>query len=163
MRNTIMLLAATILCAGTNIAEAQKKAAGPHLLVYKTRKDYRNHVSVTLSDDKSKVVGYPDPKDISGGHVVPAALHKGYLLDNRGIGPNTAFLKLTNKEYGQLPNVPSPGELYKMIVDKDPLAVLCDCGNKYAYKDPVEEINKLIDENKLLTKCKVIKKHVSKK
>ncbi len=36
-----------------------------------------------------------------------------------------------------------------MIIDKDPLLEMYDCGNKNKYKDEVMEINTVIDEGKL--------------
>lgn len=164
MKITVFAFSLIIFSSLGQLAIGQKKvAAGPHLLVYKTKKDYRNNVSVILTDDKSQVASYPDPKDISTGHTVPSALHGGYLLDNRGIGARSAMLKMTNKEYANLKKAPSADELYKMIIDKDPLTILYDCGNRYGYKDPVGDVNKLIDEKKLTTKCKAIKKQSSKK
>ena len=134
-------------------------AAGPHQLVYKTKADYRNLVPVELSDDKSKIISYPDPHDVKagGGRLLPTKLHKGYLLDNRGIGANTAFINMTLQKYAALPAAPAPSELFSMIVDKDPIVALCDCGKKSAFKNPADDINKLIDSRKLLKSCTVIK------
>lgn len=36
----------------------------PPVVVYKTRKDYFKCVPVSLSADKSSVIGYPDPIDL---------------------------------------------------------------------------------------------------
>jgi len=79
------------------------------------------------------------------------------LLDNRGIGKNVAFLKWTYQEYAQLTAVPSLQELYNMILDKDPLTELCDCGNKKSFSDAPTQLNQLIDSKKLRTVCKTIK------
>ena len=134
-------------------------AAGPPVLVYKTKADYNNLVPVILSDDKSEIVSYPHPSDIfvDGKLTLPLVLNNGYLLDQRGIGKNVAFLKLSYEEYSKLDSLPPLKELYNLIIDKDPLSELCNCGIKTAFTDEVTQLNELIDQNKLRTLCKVIK------
>ena len=70
-------------------------ASGPPVLVYKTKANYNNLVPVILSDGKTEIVSYPHPKDLIKGSrfPLPFILNDGYLLDNRGIGKNVAFLK----------------------------------------------------------------------
>jgi hypothetical protein len=151
-------LAAVVVC-NTQMASAQTKkaAALPHVLVYKTKANYRNLVPVELSADKNEVVSYPAPTDIKtgSGFPLPVSLHKGYLLDKRGVGTNSAFLKLTYQEYSRLKTVPSPDELLKLVVDKDPITELCDCGTRGKYT--TAQLNELIDKKQLKKKCKVIK------
>jgi hypothetical protein len=132
---------------------------GPHVVIYKTKADYNNLVPVELSDDKTAIVSYPDPQDVktATGYAIPTSMNKGYLLDNRGIGKNAAFLKMTYEEYANLKTLPTITELYNMIVEKDPLTELCDCGNKIAFTDVKTQINQLIDGGKLRTTCKTIK------
>ena len=144
----------------TNASLAQQAhVSGPHAIVYKTKHDYRKLVPVVLSDNMKNVVSYPDPHDVKAGgkRMLPTELHKGYLLDNRGIGEHTAFLKMTWDKYAALPAAPSPAQLYKMIIDKDPMITICDCGPRNAFKHPTTELNKLVDTKTLPTKCKVIK------
>ena len=38
--------------------------SAPPLVIYKTKKDYSKNIPVILSDDRTKVVSYPDVKDI---------------------------------------------------------------------------------------------------
>ncbi len=75
-------------------------------------------------------------------------------MANSGIWINTAFLKLTYAQYAALKKTPATKELYKMIVDKNPLTTLYDCGLKTAYNDPAAQMNELIDKKKLADKCK---------
>jgi len=162
MKAKTILCSAIIGCCIANSAIAQHMSTGParpHLQVYKTRADYRNLVPVILSDDKSKIVSYPAPQDIKAGgtQLLPAALHKGYLLDNRGIGTNTAFINMTWEKYAALSAAPSADELFSMIKDKNPIITLCDCGKKSAFKHPAVEMNRLIDSKQLLKHCTVIK------
>jgi hypothetical protein len=100
---------------------------GPQTIVYKTKKDYYNLVPVLLSDDKTEIISYPHPIDIKVGdtYVTPTKLNEGYLLDNRGIGKNVAFLNMTYEQYSKLDRVPTLEELQNMIVDKNPLEVMC--------------------------------------
>ena len=132
---------------------------GPPTLVYKTRADYYNKVPVILSEDKTKIVSYPNPIDLIKGNSfgLPTPLSNEYMLDNRGIGTNVAFLKLTYEEYSKLQKVPSVDELYEMIIDKNPLLELCDCGNKNGFKDINVQLNRLIEDNLLRSTCKVVK------
>ncbi len=160
MNAKTLLCTAVISCCAAHAATAQHmRALVPHLLVYKTRGDYKNLVPIVLSDDKSKIVSYPDPHDVkaAGNRLLPTPLHKGYLLDNRGINANTAFLNMTWEKYAALPSAPSADELLSMIKDKDPVVMLCDCGKKSAFKHPAEDINRLIDGKKISKACTTIK------
>jgi hypothetical protein len=132
---------------------------GPPVLVYKTKTNYNNFVPVILSDDKSEIVSYPHPSDIKteDGYQTPVILHKGYLLDNRGIGKNVAFLNITYEDYAKLREVPTLKELYGLIIDKDPLIELCNCGVKTAFTNQTKQLNELIDSNKLRIICKIVK------
>jgi hypothetical protein len=152
MRIISIALILLVTFAGTAVAQTIPSAA-PHIIVYKTKEDYRKRVAVTLSDDKTKVVSYPDPKDIRVPDMLPVQLHKGYLLDKRGINRNTAFILATYEPYSKLKKVPTPGVLWHMVKDKNPFTVMYDCGSRYARKDVVKEINALIDSGKLESSC----------
>jgi hypothetical protein len=134
-------------------------AATPRLLVYKTKADYRDRVPVMLNEDRTQITGYPDPRDvvIDGSYPLPTRLKSGYLLDNRGISVNVAFLKTTYKEYASLQRPPVLEELFSVILDPDPLVELIDCGSRTAFTDPVAEINRLIQNKTLRTTFKVLK------
>lgn len=134
-----------------------KPAAGPHVLIYKTKKDYSRYVPILLSDDKKDIVSYPDPADLVAIDMQPVKLRGNYWLDKKGIGTGVAFLKLTYKEYAALERVPSPEELKGMILDDNPLKELCDCGSRYSYKNVKQELNALIAAKKIRKRCKVIK------
>jgi hypothetical protein len=133
--------------------------SGLHALIYKTKNDYSNLVPVLLSAAKTEIVSYPHPNDLKLGsrYPLPIFLNNGYLLDNRGIGKNVAFLKLTYQEYSELQNPPTLTELYNYIIDKEPLTELCDCGNKSKFTDIEKQLNNLIDKKILRTTCKTIK------
>jgi len=160
MRKPEIILITVFLC-NTNTLPAQYMGskALPHVLVYKTKSNYRELVPVLLSVDKTKIVSYPGPGDVKTGsdYALPVLLHKGYLLDRRGVGLNSAFTKYTYEEYGKLKEPPSTKELYNMIVDKNPLVELYDCGIRDNNKNSVGQLNLLIDKKQLNKKCKRMK------
>jgi hypothetical protein len=130
----------------------------PPALVYKTRADYGKLVPVIMNDAKTAIVSYPHPSDVknSRGYLQPVELKKGYLLDKKGIGKNVAFLNITYEEYAKLVEPPSMEQLEKLIIDKDPLVELCDCGNITRFSDPVKELNDYIKHHSLSEHCKTI-------
>ncbi len=170
MRTILIILVISLLGCCTNhkgsksqlVSEPDTVAQlipGPPALVYRTKGDYYSLVPILLSEDKAQIISYPHPHDLKTdkGYALPDSLNNGYLLDNRGIGANVAFLSLTYEEYANLQEVPPVSELYKKIVDKDPLTELCNCGLKASFTDPVQQLNQLIDSGRLRDTCKVIK------
>jgi hypothetical protein len=120
---------------------------GPKVIIYQTAKDYAKYVPVILSEDKKSIVSYPDIRDVyfSGSLAYPTQLHNGYLLDNRGINKDAAFLNLTYEEFSKLSKTPDSEHLLKMILDKDPIVKMYSCGVKSTYSDIVQELNAKID------------------
>ena len=150
----LMCIIFCLLCSSCSRQAAVCKGvivAGPLCIVYKTKADYSGLVPVMLSADKSKIVSYPDVRDlvIDGKPVVPTPLLDGYLLDNRGIGPDVAFLTLSLWEYSRMTTTPDAARLYGLILDKEPLAEMYECGKRYQYSDPAEAMNQLIRNGKL--------------
>jgi hypothetical protein len=131
------------------IVENYQKVNGPGIIIYKTKSDYLNNVPVILSADKKTIVSYPATTDVytRGKLAVPTLLENGFLLDNRGISKDAAFLKLTYEQYAALTHTPTPDELEQMILDPDPFTVMYDCGKRSTYKNPVEDINTRISNN----------------
>lgn len=131
--------------------ESNTEAAGSKMIkpviVYKTKADYSKYVPVILSEDKSVITSYPSLGDIffESKLALPTKLKDGYLLDNRGITVNSGFLDMTYLEYSELPDTPSPAELNKRILDRDPFVEIWLCGSRDGLKDPVKELNELID------------------
>ena len=141
----------TIISCKTKEKGVQVSYKGPPTIIYKTKADYSKNVPVTLSDDKSKIVSYPAPTDVfyNGKLAYPVELADGFLLDNRGITKNTAFLKMTYEEYSRLKEVPKLDDMYSQIIDKDPITHIYNLGNRSRFKEPVPEINALIEHHKL--------------
>jgi hypothetical protein len=154
---TLMLIPACMVAFGSCHQEKQSqqivknttKVIGPRIIIYKTNTDYFLNVPVNLSADKKTISSYPAITDVylNGKLAVPTKLEDGFLLDNRGITQDVAFINLTYEQYVALPSTPTSSELQKMIIDSDPLKIMFDCGNRQSYQDIITEINKLILKN----------------
>lgn len=163
----IVLMISTIAfsCSSNKISSQTTKKemdfSSPPTIIYKTNNDYSKFVPVTLSDDKSKIVSYPSPKDIycKGKLAYPTKLKNGYYLDNRGINKNSVFLNITYEEYSKFKEVPPLKELYLKISNKNPFTEFYDCGNRFRFKNEIKEINKIIKSNKL-KECKCLTEQI---
>ena len=124
---------------------------GPPVIVYKTKQDYFDHVPVTLSEDKSKIVAYPAPSDIkrNGQYTLPTRLSDGYLLDNRGISKNTAFLRFTYEDYYTMDNIPTAERLMNYVIDDNPFIEMYDCGKKGDFDNVEEQLNRKIENGEI--------------
>ena len=152
MMKPVIALIAGLLCNSFILpAQSARNMALPHVLVYKTKADYRDLVPVLLSKDKKQVISFPGPGDVKtgSGYALPVLLHKGYLLDRRGISRNTVFIKMTYQEYGTRKNPLGPDELYKLIIDKSPITIIYDCGIRDPQKNSIAQLDLLIDKNEL--------------
>ena len=118
------------------------------MIVYKTSADYLNKVPIALNEDGTKVMSYPAPSDLRFGEdlAMPVQLKKGYLLDMRGVQPNTAFTSYTYEEYFALDAAPSPQELLDKVIDPDPFTEMYQCGKHGEFTDLEKELNKLIKD-----------------
>ena len=142
---TTMLLVLMFSCKTTKLIQEPADALAP-VLVYKTKADYSQLVPVSLNESGDKVVSYPAPADLytNGMLALPVQLDNGFLFDQRGINPRTAFTSYTYDEYSKLETAPSVHELLDKIVDPDPFEQLYDCGNRSQYKNMEKDLNKLI-------------------
>lgn len=131
-----------------NTGKETTTQAGPPVYIYKTRADYSKYVPVILSPDKKSVISYPGVNDVTykGELAYPTLLANGYLLDNRGISKDVAFLNISYEAFRNMKSTPAPEELYNKILDKDPLTELYYCGSRFQYKDLVAELNALIQQ-----------------
>ncbi len=89
-----------------------KASAYPHARIYRTTAPSDSLVPITLSPDGATVISYPAPGDLSS---VPARLTGGWMLDSRGITPQSAFTGFTYREYKALPAAPSPARLLSSV------------------------------------------------
>jgi len=106
----------------TSCGSSQYLDSSHAIVVYKTNKNYNHQVAVTLNTDKTMVISYPDPSDIRSFRPYPIHLKSKYLLDQRGIDSNVAFLKLSYRQYSKLKVAPEPNFiLSNLILDNDPI------------------------------------------
>lgn len=135
------------------------EVVSPVVYVYKTKNDYSNLVPVIMDESRTRIVSYPAPSDVkTGGKLaLPTRLKDGYLLDNRGIGPNVAFLSYTYEEYSKMKSAPSMDVLMENIIDKYPLTELRSCGHRSDYRNIEEELNEIIGKGELDKVSKRIK------
>ena len=115
-------------------------ASGP-VIVYKTKKDYYNNLTVMLSKNKKRIVAYPGKTDAV--HQKPVKLANGYLL-KRMVGD--AYLSLTIDEYVNSQKEYTLEELYNLIIDTDPYLEKYECCK--CTKGDTALINELIRENR---------------
>ena len=131
--------------------------ASPPTYIYKTRNDYSQNVFVGYANNR--ITFFPAPTDLytNGKLATPTPLRDGYWLDNRGINANVAFLSYTYEEYAALGDAPSLTELYKKIIDKDPIKEMWDCGRRHQFQDPVSELNEAIANGELAKRFQKVK------
>lgn len=87
----------------------------PRATVYRTSEPVDSFVPISLNKGGDEVISFPAPSDVSDANI-PIKLPDGWLLDRRGIGPNTAFIRLTYAQYAALPAAPTTAELLDMII-----------------------------------------------
>jgi hypothetical protein len=140
--NLQIISAMLLLClsCGLHIQEADG-ATGP-VVVYKTKKDYRNHVSVQLSADGKTITAYPGASDVLA--QKPIELAEGYLL-KRMVGD--AYLSLTIDAYAERSHTYTVEDLLALVIDQDPYLEKYDCSACTAMD--TASINILIREKKL--------------
>lgn len=127
------------------------EVVSPVVYIYKTKNDYSNLVPVIMDESHTRIVSYPAPSDVmtGGKPTLPTRLQDGYLLDNRGIGPNVAFLSYTYEEYSKMKSAPSMNVLMENIIDRYPLTELRSCGHRSDYRNIEEELNEIIRKGEL--------------
>ncbi len=132
-------------CSGHKPIVLPDFVPGPKTIIYKANANLYDKVPVSLSEDKTSITSFPHPKDLifKGQLALPTKLVKGYYLDNRGVGPNTAFLKYSYQEYAALKKLPNPDELFMAIIDNNPMQEIFECGMRSEFKD-IKELNKLV-------------------
>lgn len=119
------------------------------VVIYKTSKDYRDLVSVQLSEDGRSVSAFPAPSDVKNQR--PVELAEGYLLKRM---PGNVFLSLTIEEYAGRSSTYTAEELYGLIIDRRPYLEIYDCSD-FSSGDTVS-INRLIRQGRL-KECKALR------
>jgi len=139
MRAIVFLIVVILLvnCNSSRKVNNNTNYPSPHVYLYKTKGDYYSKVPILLSENKQEIVSYPHPSDllVNGKLLLPSKLEDGYLLDNKGIGINVAFIKMDYSEYSKLSNPPTIIELKQMLIDTEPLLEMYDCGLRSSFEN----------------------------
>jgi len=150
MRISIFLLILAFAggCRSAQIQTGMINAEAP-VIIYQTKGDYYVNVPVTMDASKERIISFPGPKDLlfDGEPVYPVRLRGTFLLDRRGIGPNTVFTSYTYEDYIALDAPPSISELMDHIIDLDPFESMYECGKKGDYADLVKQLNGKIEDD----------------
>lgn len=109
-------------CKNENIPDCKNNclSTGP-VIIYKTKKDYTQNVSVKLSDDKSRITAYPAESDVLG--QKPVKLENGYYL-KKMLG--NAYLSINIDDYAK-GNYDKNKDLKDFIIDVNPFTEYYEC------------------------------------
>jgi hypothetical protein len=122
--------------------------SGP-LIVYKTKQDYSNNITIQLSKDKKKVTCTPGPQDAASQR--PIQLADGYLL-KRMCG--NAVTSITYEDFIKSTTSYTSAEWLSLVIDTDPYLEKYECCKCTGQDTAV--INDLI-RNDQLSKCDNLK------
>lgn len=139
MRKTILFLILIVFWGAS--CETTKDMShidfdGTPTVIYQMKKDYSKLVPVILSDDKTKVISYPSPKDMfhpNGELRVQQELSDGFYLDQIGLTINSAFISYAIEDYSRMIMPPSTDSLFKLVIDADPFKKMYNLGNRKQY------------------------------
>ena len=141
-KSAIVPILLMILLASCGIQRPGASHAKGPVVVYKTERDYRDHVTVQLSEDGRSVTAFPGPGDVLLQR--PIELEKGYLLKRM---PGNAFISLTIREYAASSHNYSTEEMLDLVIDKKPFLEIYDCSD--CSSGDTASINRLIREDRL--------------
>jgi hypothetical protein len=123
-------------------------ASGP-IVVYKTKQDYSNNITIQLSKDKRKVTCVPGPQDAI--HQRPIQLANGYFLKQMC---GDAVTSVTFDDFIKSTNSYTSEEWLSFVIDTDPYLEIYECCKCTGQDTAV--INNLIRNNQL-SKCESLK------
>ncbi len=118
-------------------------------IVYKTKKDYSNNVSVCYSYKDNKISCYPGPSDVV--HQRPEYLGNDYWFQKMA---GNVFLKVSIDEFVKIGN---NGDWFQYIsidniLDSDPFLEVYSCKPGSS----VQDIKKIVQSGKIKSKCEDI-------
>jgi hypothetical protein len=115
-----------IMCfAGlTSCGNGPCDASGP-VVVYKTRADYANYITVNLSKDGKSITARPGQDYVIPQRPIPLA--NGYFL-KRMVG--NVYLSITIDEFADMSHTYTEAEMLAAVMDTDPFSEyydICEC------------------------------------
>ncbi len=128
--NLLILITLLVTMCTSKVVVPEIAYANAPLILYKTKADYSQYIPITLNNERNKIIAYPGIKDIYNNKefAVPTKLKNGYLLDNLGISPLSAYTSITFQEYASFKTPPSVDYLMEHIIDKNPFLEVYNCG-----------------------------------
>jgi hypothetical protein len=144
----LLIIFLTFSCDWLPLIPGPCDSSGP-IIVYKTRQDYSNNITVQLSKDHRRITSTPGQADAA--HQRPIQLANGYLLKRMN---GDAVLSLTYDEFINSAKSYTSAELLTMVIDTDPYLEKYECC-KCTGQDTAK-INDLI-RNNLLGKCENVR------
>lgn len=103
-----------IAIAKPNIAVYQLKNMGSLALV-----------PVKLDSAKQNIVSYPSPSDLS--KMKSAEVYQNWVIDQRGINPNTVFVNMSIQDYITQNKLPDLAVWQDLIDEKNPFKTFYQC------------------------------------
>lgn len=146
---SIKLLVGLLLTTSCGVQKPGPGQASAPVVIYKTRQDYRDLVSVQLSADGRSVSAFPAPSDARTQR--PVELADGYLLKRM---PGNVFLSLSIEEYAVSNRIYTGEELFDLIIDRQPYLEIYDCSD--CSSGDTASINLLIRQARL-NDCKALR------
>ena len=139
----------------TRYTAKKMSSALPKAKIYKVNPYYVDKVAVSMSPDKSRLISFPAPSDVTDA-TSPVGLIDGYYLDCQGIGINTMFLQWTRHEYNRMSQTPSKAQIMEAILPASYIEEIIELPltTSLALSDTAT-VNNMIREG--LPGCKVIK------
>lgn len=127
-------------------------AALPNVRIYRTSIDVDKYVPVTVNPVDGRIMAYPAPTDITGASM-PVVLKDGWLLDRRGISPDTRFVRYTYSEYHDLSEAPSVAQLSEAIIPDARVTEIVELPYKTGSVTPAQADSIIADG---LKRCEVV-------
>jgi len=149
-RSTVIIIISIYILQGCEwlVKPGPCDTTGP-VIVYKTKQDYFNKVTVQLSNDGKKITGVPDWSNAES--LKPIQLEDDYLLKRMN---GDAFLSITIEEYCNTYYEWPTQDLLDLVIDTEPYTEIYECCE--CTEGDTSLINILIRENRL-GECENIK------
>lgn len=129
-------------------------AALPNARIYRTNTDVDKYVPVTVNPATGELVSFPAPTDITPASM-PVVLKDGWLLDRRGISPNTRFIRYTYSQYHDMSEGVSTSMILNSLIPDARVTEIVELPYKVGNVTP-EQADSIITDG--LKRCEVVYK-----
>lgn len=138
----LIILGFALAFCGCQKKMTEKAAvAKPNIVVYQLKKQSDlSFVPVTLDEQKQNIVSYPAPKDLA--RMKAAEVFQNWVIDQRGVNPNTVFVDVSIQEYISKNELPDLAVWQGLIHEKNPFQVFYQCPGTLDIEDIIKIISK---------------------